>query len=60
MTLCHLTENLFDKLRNGEMQLTPEVMDVIMAATGAVRDMFGALEHGVQPDRRRSGAAGEA
>jgi HPt (histidine-containing phosphotransfer) domain-containing protein len=23
--LCHLTENLFDKLRNGEMTLTPEL-----------------------------------
>ena len=50
VTLCHLTENLFDKFRNGEMQVTPEAMDVIMAATGAVRDMFGALERGVQPD----------
>jgi two-component system chemotaxis sensor kinase CheA len=40
VTLCHLTENLFDKLRNGEMHITTEVMDVIMAATGTVRDMF--------------------
>jgi two-component system, chemotaxis family, sensor kinase CheA len=50
VTLCHLTENLFDKFRNGEMQVTSEAMDVVMAATGAVRDMFGALEKGVQPD----------
>ena len=33
VTLCHLTENLFDRLRNSEMHLTPELMDVIMAAT---------------------------
>ena len=35
VTLCHLTENLFDKLRNGELEVTPEIMDVILAATGA-------------------------
>ncbi len=49
VTLCHLTENLFDKLRNAELPVTSEMMDVIMAATGSVRDMFGALEHGMQP-----------
>ena len=49
VTLCHLTENLFDKLRNGELAVTPETMDVILASTGAVRDMFGYLEQGVQP-----------
>lgn len=49
VTLCHLTENLFDKLRNGELDVTPEVMDVILSSTGAVRDMFGYLEQGVQP-----------
>lgn len=49
VTLCHLTENLFDKLRNGELDVTPETMDVILAATAAVRDMFGFLEQGVQP-----------
>ena len=49
VTLCHLTENLFDKLRNGEMAITKEIMDSILAATGTVRDMFGHLESGVQP-----------
>ncbi len=49
VTLCHLTENLFDRLRNGELVLTREIMDAIMDATGAVRDMFGALERGLQP-----------
>jgi two-component system chemotaxis sensor kinase CheA len=23
VSLCHLTENLFDKLRNGELEITP-------------------------------------
>jgi two-component system, chemotaxis family, sensor kinase CheA len=49
VTLCHLTENLFDKLRNGELQVTSENMDVILSATGSVRDMFGYLEQGTQP-----------
>ncbi|MFT4172562.1 MAG: chemotaxis protein CheA, partial [Rhodocyclaceae bacterium] len=48
-TLCHLTENLFDKLRNAELLVTPECLDVILAATASVRDMFGNLEHGMQP-----------
>ncbi|MCM8565538.1 chemotaxis protein CheA [Thauera linaloolentis] len=49
VTLCHLTENLFDKLRNGELSITPEAMDMILAATSAVREMFGFLESGTQP-----------
>ncbi|WP_301102964.1 chemotaxis protein CheA [Propionivibrio sp.] len=43
VTLCHLTESLFDRLRNAEMHLTPELMDTIMAATQGVRNMFGEL-----------------
>jgi len=49
VTLCHLTENLFDKLRNGELELSANLMDVIMAATKGVREMFGELGQGVQP-----------
>jgi two-component system chemotaxis sensor kinase CheA len=49
VTLCHLTENLFDKLRNAELQLDPVLMDVIMAATGEVRLMFNDLGNNVQP-----------
>ncbi|MDP2752390.1 MAG: chemotaxis protein CheA [Rhodocyclaceae bacterium] len=49
VTLCHLTENLFDKLRTFEMSLSPELMDLIMAATAGVRSMFDTLERGSQP-----------
>ena len=49
VTICHLTENLFDKLRNGEIHMTAELMDVIFMATGEVRKMFGALTQGQQP-----------
>jgi two-component system chemotaxis sensor kinase CheA len=50
VTLCHLTENLFDKLRNGELTLTAELMDTIFAATGEVRQMFGFLSQNRQPE----------
>ena len=47
--LCHLTENLFDKLRNHELPLTAELMDTIFAATAEVRKMFGSLQQSIQP-----------
>ncbi len=49
VTLCHLTENLFDKFRNNELKLTADLMDVIFAATAEVRKMFGALQQSQQP-----------
>jgi len=49
VALCHLTENLFDKLRNRELTLSAELMDVIFAATAEVRRMFGALQQTQQP-----------
>ncbi|HCI53346.1 MAG TPA: chemotaxis protein CheA [Gallionella sp.] len=49
VTLCHLTENLFDKLRNRELILSAELMDVIFAATAEVKKMFGALQQSQQP-----------
>ena len=47
--LCHLTENLFDRLRNAEMLLSSELMDTIMAATQGVRTMFGEMGQAAQP-----------
>ncbi len=49
VALCHLTENLFDKLRNAEIVLTTELMDTIMAATQGVNAMFGELGQMIQP-----------
>lgn len=49
VNLCHRTENLFDKLRNGELSISSEVMDVILDATGIVRDMFSTLGQGLMP-----------
>ena len=50
VSLCHRTENLFDKLRNGELTLSTALMDVIMDATGVVRNMFAALAQATQPE----------
>ncbi len=50
VALCHITENLFDKLRNGELALNAKLMDAIFAATGEVRQMFDALAQSRQPD----------
>jgi len=49
VTLCHLTESLFDKLRNGELAVTSEIMDVILDATAGVRNMFNQLSQGLMP-----------
>jgi two-component system chemotaxis sensor kinase CheA len=49
VSLCHLTENLFDKLRNHQLTLNPIMMDAILAATGTVRDMFGELSQAQPP-----------
>jgi two-component system chemotaxis sensor kinase CheA len=49
VALCHLTENLFDKLRTGAMVLDAASMDVILEATGAVRSMFGSLAQSAMP-----------
>lgn len=55
VTLCHHTESLFDLLRNDKLQVTPDIMDAILDATGAVRDMFQFLERGVQPPAADAG-----
>lgn len=55
VTLCHLTENLFDKLRNRELSLSAELMDVIFSATAEVRAMFGALQQQQQPSPAPAG-----
>ena len=49
VALCHLTENLFDKLRNGQLSLRQETMDAILEATGTVRTMFDSLAARTMP-----------
>ena len=37
---CHVTENLFDILRNGKRSVTPELMDVVLQALDTVNHQF--------------------
>lgn len=47
---CHKAENLFDLLRNGELNITPELMDVVLQALDAVNVMFEAVREGLTPE----------
>jgi two-component system chemotaxis sensor kinase CheA len=42
--ICHGAENVFDVMRNGQRELTPELMDVILQATDEVVEMFDAVK----------------
>ncbi|GGC07201.1 chemotaxis protein CheA [Marinobacterium zhoushanense] len=47
---CHKAENLFDQLRNGELAVSSELMDVVLQALDAVNSMFDAVRNGVEPE----------
>lgn len=42
---CHLTENLFDILRNGKRTVTSELMDVVLEALDLVNQQFELVSH---------------
>ena len=42
--LAHKAENILDEMRKGNLKNTPEIMDVILAATDALRQMLDNLE----------------
>jgi two-component system, chemotaxis family, sensor kinase CheA len=50
VALCHRTETLLDLLRSGKLVLTANMLDVILAATGEVRRMFGEMAAFAQPE----------
>ena len=47
---CHVTENLFDNLRNGHRKVTAELMDVVLQALDTVNGMFAQVKEGQAPD----------
>lgn len=47
--LCHLTESLFDQLRERRIELSGALLDLMLAATAAVRSMFDELVRAQQP-----------
>ncbi|GAB2198518.1 chemotaxis protein CheA [Sessilibacter sp. MAH4] len=46
---CHVTENLFDILRNGKREVTSELMDVVLQALDAVNSQFDQVQNRVEP-----------
>lgn len=48
--LCHRAENLLDRLRNGSLTLNAAMLDVILAATAEVKQMFCQMQGQRQPE----------
>src|SRR5450830_1709876 len=51
VSACHLTENLFDALRTGQVAVTPEAIEAALEASGFVADQLTALNNAVAPDQ---------
>ncbi|GAA5316931.1 MAG: hypothetical protein AseanaTS_21350 [Candidatus Pelagadaptatus aseana] len=47
---CHVTENLFDILRNGKREVTAELMDVVLQALDTVNGQFEQVSQRVDVD----------
>lgn len=47
---CHKAENLFDMLRNGELTVNADLMDVVLQALDAVNLMFETVRDGGSPE----------
>lgn len=47
---CHVTENLFDILRNGKRTVTSELMDVVLQALDTVNAQFQQVSQRVEAD----------
>jgi len=50
VSACHLTENLFDALRNGKVPVTPMAIEAALEASGFVADQLTELANGAAPD----------
>ncbi|SHI10349.1 chemotaxis protein CheA [Ferrimonas marina] len=46
---CHGAENIFDLLRNGQLNVSSELMDLVLQALDAVNEMFQLLQAGEEP-----------
>lgn len=47
---CHSAENVFDTLRKHQRQVTPELMDVVLAALDSANEMFETVRGGEMPE----------
>ena len=48
--LCHAAENAFDCLRNGQIKVTTQLMDVVLQAFDQVNEMFASVHNRVMPN----------
>lgn len=46
---CHVAENVFDILRNGQRTVTSDLMDVVLQALDSVNEMFESVRGGEMP-----------
>jgi two-component system chemotaxis sensor kinase CheA len=49
VALCHRTETVFDYLREGKIELSQDMMDVILDSTDTVRKMLSILSENILP-----------
>jgi len=47
---CHGAENVFDILRQGQLSVTPELMDVILQALDCINVMFACIQSREKPE----------
>lgn len=50
VAVCHRSEDLFNMLRNGERQVTPELMDTMLPVLDVLNYQFESLRDGEDPD----------
>ena len=50
VAVCHRAEDVFNLLRQGERQVTPQLMDVILQVTDVVNDMMDSIRSGIEPE----------
>lgn len=48
--ICHSAEDVFNVLRQGDRQATPELMDVILQVLDVVNEMFDLVRSGTEPE----------
>lgn len=49
VTCCHVTENLFDILRNGKRPVTSALMDIVLQALDTINEQFADVQQRLEP-----------
>ena len=48
--ICHVAEDVFNLLRNGEKQVSAHLMDVILQVLDVLNEMFDGMRNGLEPE----------